>query len=170
MVLVAGATCGIGGTTTWNGKSWYNCASVNVPLKCRTPPVICPCRHEMPGQLAEHRLVLEILLVDLLESEVVRTGHHQAIRKTRRYARRRIEIPPVHPCAIGSLWRPRACDVPVSVTRLVFVERAEDIIEHVRRVGFGHQPHFLGEGMRRVSKQKRIDPARIGGNPRVVWQ
>ena len=47
---------------------------------------LCRVGHEMPGQLAELRFILEGLRVDLLEGEVVRTAEQQAIRKGGRRA------------------------------------------------------------------------------------
>src|SRR5580692_7811777 len=118
----------------------------------------------MPGQLAEHRAVLKALRVDLLEGEVVRTAHHEAIRKTRKNAREAVEDRARASLRRGSLWRPRTGDVPGAVAGLFLVERTHDIIEQVRGVGFGHQPQFLTEGMRRISELKRVYETRIGGN------
>src|SRR5580698_9416188 len=121
--------------------------------------------HEMPGQLAEYRLVFEGLLIQLLEGEVVRAAYQQAVRE-RRPGNEISSASLRH----GSLRGAGIRDVPVAETRLVLIEPTHDIVEDVRRVGFGHEPHFLAEGMRRVSKEKRVDESRVGRNPGVVRQ
>src|ERR1700722_734185 len=113
-------------------------------------------RHEMPSQLAEHRLVLKGLLVELLKDEVIRTAQQQTIWKARPS-----DVVSRASLCNGSLGRSWVGDVPIAVAPLALVETAQYIIEHVRRVGLRHEPHFLAKGVRCISKLKRKDKPRI---------
>src|SRR5271170_7727401 len=101
-----------------------------------------PVRHEMPRQLAEHRLVLEGLLVDLHECQIVRSDGEQAIRKGRAEKYRRAAA-----LLYGALRGTGSADVPAAVTSLMFVEHPQHVVDDAVRVGLGHQAHLLGEGM-----------------------
>src|ERR1700722_20730074 len=79
-------------------------------------------RHEMPGQLAEHRLVREILMVDLLKRDITggcrdvenATGAGQRGRRTSLR-----DLP---------LRCPGDGDGPCPLTHLILVESAHDVV------------------------------------------
>src|ERR1700683_3178697 len=124
-----------------------------------------PVRHEMPRQLAEHRLVLEGLVVDLHECQIIRPDREQAIRKGRTKKYR-----PGAALLYGALCGTGSADVPAAVTSLIFVEHTQHIVDDAVWVGLGHQPHLLGEGMRRVGKLLCEHETRIARNSGVVRQ
>src|ERR1700689_3161504 len=77
--------------------------------------------HEVPGQFAEYRLVLEMLRVHLSERDVPRS--RTDVKDTIRQASLRHLI----------FRSSRYSDGPCALARLIFVERAQNVIKQVVR-------------------------------------
>src|SRR6202167_2470000 len=119
-------------------------------------------RHEMPGQFAKHRLVGEILVVNLLKRDVagscsdVKSAAGTGQRSRRTSLR---DLP---------LRCPWDGDGPCPLTRLILVESAYDVVDNIVRSGLRHEANLLREGVRRIGKYLVVDKTRIRGSARII--
>src|SRR5277367_3877479 len=119
-------------------------------------------RHEMPGQFAKHRLVGELLVVDLLKRDVAGScsdvkSAAGAGQRSRRTSLR--ELP---------LRCPWDGDGPCSLARLILVESAHDVVDNIARSGLRHEANFFREGVRRIGEYLVVDKTRARGSAGVI--
>ena len=112
--------------------------------------------HEVPGQLAEYRLILETLRVDLAERHI-----------PRRYAdvKGAIRQAPLRSLVLRCA---RDGDGPVSLVRLVLVEDAEHVVDDFVRAALRHQAHLLRERMRVIGEGLVVDEPRVRRHTGVI--